>query len=337
MAAAAAASTRSAMLPSAAWPYSLADHGSQPFFAFCTASRGMQRADCRLASRSLPVSTLLRSARSTPRCPRSGSCRAAVLRVALAYALLPLATTGSPLAAAASASPRLQSLLPPRAPGRPAECVMPFSASLLGRALSASAGTARRATAAARRVNRGTSTAPWVTPALRDGTCRAAAGMSSSAGSAPVAAAAAEAAPILDGGAAAPSSNGGSAASAQGLRSLEDLPFDNTFTAELPGDISESNLPRQVRCQPALARSSLPPLLPSLRDASPPWCAPPALPSATSLPRCAAPSSAGPPPPSRAPSPSPPPPRCATHPSLIIPLMALHACLCRCTARSTAG
>ncbi|PSC69159.1 seleno O [Micractinium conductrix] len=177
---------------------------------------------------------------------RRGSCRAAVLRVALAYALLPLATTGSPLAAAASASPRLQSLLPPRAPGRPAECVMPFSASLLGRALSASAGTARRATAAARRVNRGTSTAPWVTPALRDGTCRAAAGMSSSAGSAPVAAAAAEAAPILDGGAAAPSSNGGSAASAQGLRSLEDLPFDNTFTAELPGDISESNLPRQV-------------------------------------------------------------------------------------------
>lgn len=68
----------------------------------------------------------------------------------------------------------------------------------------------------------------------------AAAGAASEAAS--VAASAPSAAPssVLDGTEAAASDGG------PGLATLESLKFDNTFTAELPGDDSESNVPRQV-------------------------------------------------------------------------------------------
>lgn len=204
------------------------------------------------------------------------SCRAAALRLVLFWTLLPCGAIPLELP-----SFDVDLALPRRRRGKPTDCSPPFmplgaslrfrpASALLGRALSSTssslagspaAGSARRAAATSSSSSSLPPTCaatPWGPGASaashrRSPACSAgAAGMSSSSASA-AAGAAAEAASlaapassppgneILDGPEAA-AGNGGPA-----LATLETLKFDNTFTAELPGDSSESNVPRQVR------------------------------------------------------------------------------------------
>lgn len=137
---------------------------------------------------------------------------------------------------------------------------------MLGGALPRALTASFRAAAASARA--GAAPQPWATGAWgataarhRAPTCAASSprGMSPAAGlssSSAAAAAAAEAAPstIIDVPPAAAGGDGSgvAAASAEGLATLEDLKFDNTFTAELPADDSEVNRPRQVRCRAGL-------------------------------------------------------------------------------------
>ncbi|KAL4433856.1 hypothetical protein ABPG75_000297 [Micractinium tetrahymenae] len=157
-------------------------------------------------------------------------------------------------------------------PGRPTDCASPMSLGaslrfrpaslLLGRALSSASGSlaAPAGPSSARRAaGRSPATAPtsaaaaWGASAAsaassrRSRTCpAAAAGMSSSSASA-AAEAAADAASLVASATSAPSSTlDGDANGGPALATLEALKFDNTFTAELPGDHSESNVPRQV-------------------------------------------------------------------------------------------
>lgn len=207
------------------------------------------------------------------------SCRAAALRLVLFWTLLP-----SGVAPLELPSFDVDLALPRRRRGRPTDCSPPLmrlgaslrfrpASLLLGRALSSSssssagpvAALARRAAAASGSSGRALSptcaAAPWGPAASRrhSPACPAAAGMSSSSASAAagaaseaasVAASAPSAAPssVLDGTEAAASDGG------PGLATLESLKFDNTFTAELPGDDSESNVPRQVRGWKGAAR-----------------------------------------------------------------------------------
>lgn len=220
----------------------------------------------------MPGALATTSTGTTARSRWALSCRAAALRVVLFWTLLPAGTASLELP-----SFDLDLALPRRRPGRPGSCLpMALGASLrsrpasflLGRALSSTSSlAASSATASARRVAAacGTRSAvqstcaatPWglvdsAASRRRGPVCSAnAAGMSSSSASAAEAAAeaasvaSAPSAPssILDGATPAePASRDGGHA----LATLETLEFDNTFTAELPGDSSESNVPRQV-------------------------------------------------------------------------------------------
>ncbi|KAL4419101.1 hypothetical protein ABPG77_010040 [Micractinium sp. CCAP 211/92] len=164
--------------------------------------------------------------------------------------------------------------------GRPTDCSPPFmplgaslrfrpATALLGRALSSTSSSlaGSPAAASARRAAATSSSSsslqptcaatPWGPGASaashrRSPACSAgAAGMSSSSASA-AAGAAAEAASLAAPAFSPPGSeilDGAEAAAGEGgpaLATLETLKFDNTFTAELPGDSSESNVPRQV-------------------------------------------------------------------------------------------
>ncbi|KAL4852996.1 hypothetical protein ACK3TF_005970 [Chlorella vulgaris] len=152
-------------------------------------------------------------------------------------------------------------LYPPTRPGRPVECVMPadkLGASLFKFSRSLSSSSARGpATRISLSTNglapRTSSTAGsgsisalrWgaAAAAPRLSTCPAAASMSSSSGAAAAAAAATPAAAtsvLIDD--VAPAGSSSAAAAATKLASLEDLRFDNTFTAELPADDSEANV-----------------------------------------------------------------------------------------------
>ncbi len=203
------------------------------------------------------------------------SCRSAALRLVLFWTLLPCGAIPLELP-----SFDVDLALPRRRRGRPTDCSPPFmplgaslrfrpATALLGRALSSTSSSLAGSPAAAsarRAATRSSSSSlqptcaatPWGPGAFaashrRSPACSAgAAGMSSSSASA-AAGAAAEAASLAGPAFSPPGSeilDGAEAAAGEGgpaLATLETLKFDNTFTAELPGDSSESNVPRQVR------------------------------------------------------------------------------------------
>lgn len=225
-----------------------------------------QPASLQAAAALLPPSCMLcRSARpkvSASLCTTS-SCYSFTLRLIATLNII----SGWVTTAVAAESPFTR-LYPPLRPGRPVECVMPadkLGASLFKFSRSLSSSSAR---GPATRINlstnglapRTSSTAGsgsisalrWgaAAAAPRLNTCPPAASMSSSSGAAAAAAAATPAAAtsvLIDD--VAPAGSSSAAAAATKLASLEDLRFDNTFTAELPADDSEANVPRQASHQ----------------------------------------------------------------------------------------
>jgi hypothetical protein len=179
---------------------------------------------------------------------RWGSCYSCLARCLTLLNLLARFCTGVVAQPALSALPPLY---PPSRPGRRSECVMPAgNPSLFSRALT----SARVAAASASRTSQGGAPfAPRTCPATSPLAARmagTAAGTVAAAAAPGAAAPAGSASIIIDEPPVHPSgadgSNGSGAAAAAGLHTLESLPFDNTFTSELPADSSESNVPRQV-------------------------------------------------------------------------------------------